>query len=310
MSRPTSDTTSSDEQPADQDFPYGWRLAKKVGADGRVDFDYIPLTLEDVLHPEEEDVIPLRPRHEIDCVQLVVVFRSRDIGPPKGWVTGDLRIDWGVEGIRPHSPDIAVFVGLREEPNLDEGTFHLANSGGRCVLALEVVSPDTRVNDVDRKFDHYYRIGIPLYVLVDQEHLDGPRRLVGYRWTVKGYESLPLDDQGRLFLEPVRIYLGLRDNLVVCWDADTGEELSDPAATYRELAQADRTIEEQAEQLEQVILQARVDAQARAEAERQIREETQARLLAEKANQAAQERIRQLEALLAQSRGNSSTEPQ
>ena len=45
------------DRPADQpEFPYGWREVQRALPDGSVEFDRIPLTLEDVLHPQEGDV--------------------------------------------------------------------------------------------------------------------------------------------------------------------------------------------------------------------------------------------------------------
>jgi len=39
--------------PRDNDpFRYGWRFMHRVGPDGREDLEQVPLTLEDVLHPQ------------------------------------------------------------------------------------------------------------------------------------------------------------------------------------------------------------------------------------------------------------------
>src|SRR5207302_5887503 len=100
--------------------------------EGSTEPEQVPLSLEDVLHPQEGDVIPHRSLHEIECGYLAAVLRSRDLGPPLVHVTADLLIDWGVPGLRNHCPDVAVFAGLSQEPDLNAGTFHLADSGGRC----------------------------------------------------------------------------------------------------------------------------------------------------------------------------------
>src|SRR4051812_12404548 len=178
-------------------FRYGYRYVQRTLPDGSVEFDQVPLTLEDVLHPQEGDVIIERRIHEMDCRHLADVFNSRPLGPAFASVTADLLIDWGVEGMRDTSPDIGVFVGLREEPDLEEGTFHLADSGGRCLLVVEVVSPHTRVNDVEHKVRLYHQARVPLYVLIDQEREGGPRRLVAYQWAAGGYAEVALDGQGR-----------------------------------------------------------------------------------------------------------------
>jgi hypothetical protein len=42
-------------------FRYGWRFVRRTAEDGTESLDQVPLTLEDVLHPQENDVIPERP---------------------------------------------------------------------------------------------------------------------------------------------------------------------------------------------------------------------------------------------------------
>jgi len=310
MSRATTPPPPLDRPPEPPEFPYGWRFVKRTLPDGSTDLEQVPLTLEDVLHPQEEDVIPQRSLHEIECGYLTTFLRSRDLGPPIVRVTADLLIDWGVPGLRNHSPDVAVFVGLREEPDLNVGTFHLADSGGRCLLVIEVVSPDTRNNDAAIKVEHYYRAGVPHYVLVDQEREGGPQRLVGYRPGKEKFEPEALDAKGRLRLPEVGLLLGLREGRLICWDLASEKELGDPASVYRELEEADRTIQEQAHAIEEAELarrdaleQARkADEQARMADERARMADEQARLDAEQARQ-ARSRIQELEELLRKLQG-------
>lgn len=269
---PTLASTSA-APAADRDanpFPYGWRYVKRILPDGREDWDQVPLTLEDVLHPQEGDVIPERPIQEVERGYLARVFRTHF--PPSAGVLvlSDCLVNWGVEGIRNHSPDVSVFGDVVEMPDLNIGTFQLAPSGGRCWLAIEIVSPDTRTNEVDRKPPEYHQVGIPLYVIIDQKRADSPRKLVGHCHTPDGWVEVPLDEQGRLLLEPLGLKLGLRDNRVWCYDAVTGEELPD----YPELSQL-------------------------------CHEQSQALQEKDQALQAALERIRELEARIQQGDGPS-----
>src|SRR5438046_10546954 len=81
-------------------FAYGWRYVTRLLPNGRKDLDRIPLTLEDVLHPREGDVIPEAPRHELERDYLAGVFRTRR-GRRRGfWVFSDCLIDWGIAGLR------------------------------------------------------------------------------------------------------------------------------------------------------------------------------------------------------------------
>src|SRR5262249_51627210 len=147
--------------------------------------------------------------------------------------------------IRNHSPDIAVFVGLRREHDPSSGLLDLLSLGGRCEMALEVVSPSTRNNDVVAKFEHYHRIGIPLYIIIDQEKEGGPRKLRAYRRKPDRYVEIESDDQYRIDVPLLGLMLGMRDNRVVCYDLRTGKELGDYTRIVRELEEADRRAEEQ-----------------------------------------------------------------
>jgi colicin import membrane protein len=258
-------------------FPYGWRYVSRRGPDGKEHAVRIALTPEDVLHPQENDEVPQNTLHARDVRYLGSVLECRLSDQPDALVLNDCLIDWGIEGLGNHSPDLSVFTGVRN-PKRFRPRLSVAKEGARSLLVIEIVSPDDpklRNNDAVIKVQEYHRAGVPLYVLIDQEKSDGPRQIIGYRRTVRRYVSLPLDDQGRLLIEPVQVLLGLRDNEAVCWNAATGKEFQDYAAV-------DRAREAETEGR-------RAEAQARRAAEA-------ARDAAEAALAAAQARIRALEA--------------
>jgi colicin import membrane protein len=297
------DTGSPKPTAATEDpFRYGWRDVPRKLPDGGVEIDRVPLTLEDVLHPQEGDKIMENTQHERDCRYLADVFSTREFGPPHFAITHDLRVDWGVEGIRGHSPDVGVFVRLNRPLPEGTATLEVKDYKARPVLIVEVVSPSTRVNDVATKFSHYHTVGVPFYVIIDQEKEDGPRVLRAFRRAREAYVEVPLDPEGQVMLPRLDLRLGLADDRVVCFDALTGEELGDYQRITRALEEADRRFEQQTQELEDQILarqQAERDGrnyQQEADRQRQARElaERQARDLDEKASQ----RIRELEALL------------
>jgi Uma2 family endonuclease len=224
MTRSADRTT---RPPEPDPYRYGWRFLKKVQHDGRTDLVQVPLTLEDVLHPQEGDVIPETDIHEQERGDLKRIFGTRLSREEGGLVLSDCLIEWGVPGVRNHSPDVSAFTGLRVPFDPRMGTFHLALSGGRCLFLIELVSPDTRSNDVVEKVREYHEVRVPLYIIVDQEREDGPRRLLGYRYTRPGYRQVRLDRQGRLLLKPLGLYLAVEENRVVCYDAATGERFGD-----------------------------------------------------------------------------------
>jgi colicin import membrane protein len=233
----SADRTTRPPQP--DPFRYGWRFVKKLLPDGTADLIQVPLTLADILHPQEGDVIPERTFHERDAEYLRPIFRLRAARLPGGYFLADCLIHWGVPGIRNHSPDLVAFRGVSQPPVESIGTFRMRAYGGRCVLAVEIVSLDTRENDVVHKFREYHQVRVPLYVLIDQEGEAGPRRVVAYRYTAARYVRLRPDRQGRVLLKPLGLWLGMEDQLAVCYDAETGERLGD----YGQVEQARRTAE-------------------------------------------------------------------
>jgi hypothetical protein len=287
MSTRTEPLVKTDEPPQDDPFYYGWRYRRRVLPDGREELVQVPLTLEDVIHPQEEDFRMQTPAHWDDCAYLYYVFKLRLAGNPRARVTADCRVAWAeAAGVEPHGPDVGVFLDVERDIPKTKGTFPVEEAGARAALIVEVASnnPDTRKGDLVVKVEEYHKAGVVLYVIVNANDKADPRtlELIGYRWQPDGYERLEPDAQGRLWLEPVRVWLGVKGSQVVCYDGDTGEEIGD----YTAMAQA-----------REVEAQARQAAEARAVAEAQAREaEAQAR-------QAAETRLRELEAELRRLRG-------
>jgi colicin import membrane protein len=216
-------------------FRYGWRFQTRPGADGQEICERVPLTPEDVLHPQENDQISQSTVQARDVHYLRSVLEYQLSEQADALVLNDCLIDWGVEGLGNHSPDLSVFTGVRN-PKRPRKRFSLVKEGARSSLVIEIVSPDDpkiRNNDVVIKVQEYHRAGVPVYVLIDQQKSDGPRQVVGYRRTARRYVPLALDKQGRLLIEPLQILLGLRDNEAVCWDVTSGEEFQDYAAINR-----------------------------------------------------------------------------
>jgi Uma2 family endonuclease len=259
--------------PEPDPFRYGWRFIKKVLPDGTTDLVQVPLTLEDVLHPQEGDEIPDRPLQSQDAEYLGPIFRTRaQQRLPGALVLVGCLVNWGVPGIRNHSPDLSVFEGVTNPPGLEIGTFRLRACGGHCVLAMEIVSPDTRVNDVFHKFREYHRVGVPLYVLIDQRTDGGPRQVIGYRYMRQRYVKMRLDQQGRLLLKPLGLWLGLEHDRAVCYDADTGERFGDHEQVQQERIAAKQRTREQADSREAAEQAARQQADARKAADQRVRE--------------------------------------
>jgi colicin import membrane protein len=207
--------------PADP-FRYGWRDVRQLQSDGSERWERMPLSLEDVLHPQLGDSYPQGSEHAAQRHYLANVFETRLAGDPTARVFCDLGIAWGDPELKVHSPDITVVFGV--EPRDDWDIFDVAQTGVRPTLIVEVVSSLTVTLDRVVKLEEYDYAGVPFYVLVDLTMLPEPpmRRLVGYRRTPGGYRIMPPDEHDRLWLEPLNLWLGIADNRVVCYDRDGG----------------------------------------------------------------------------------------
>jgi colicin import membrane protein len=263
--------------PADP-FRYGWRYIAHPLPDGDVRYEQVPLTLEDVLHPQEGDFIVQNERHHRRCTYLYDVARAQLADDPTAAVLSDVRIAWDVTPPKAHGPDLAVIFGVRE--HRPWGTFDVAIEGARPSLIIEVTSPETAHLDRGVKRDEYAEVGVPLYIIVDTVIEQGASRLrlLGYTLTPAGYQPLTPDERGRLWLPPLRAWLGIADNEIVCYD-EAGNPLGDYAAVSASL---------------------RAETAARLAAEEQVAREAAARADAEQRAKDAEARLRELEALLRQ----------
>jgi Uma2 family endonuclease len=224
-------------------FRYGRRHVKRTTPDGREVLDIVPLTLEDVLHPQEGDEISERPRHRKDSEYLASILRQRIERVPGGHLTADCLVEWRPD-MPCHAPDLAAFKGLTKKPSDDVGVFRVKEHGAKCLFALEIVSPLTRTTDVDAKLVEYHQAHVPLYILIDQQIEGGPRRLLAYRWKSDSYQPIKLDAQGRVAIKDLGLLLGLRDNWAICFDAETGEELAGYAKLQDAYDEAQQRIRE------------------------------------------------------------------
>jgi colicin import membrane protein len=303
MSEQTTQTPQT-QQDADP-FRLGWRYVWRRDEKGQMDRVQVPLTPEDVLHPQEDDFIVQNIAHHTDCFYLRKVLDDAINGREGVRLFYDLRIDWEVEGIKPHGPDLSLFADVPANLDVRTGTFHVKRHGARPLLVVEVTSPSTHENDRGIKVEEYHRVGVPFYVIVDERSGLDERQVIviGYRWTPDGYVTVRLDGQRRLWLEPVRLWLTGEGDHAVCFD-EQGQKLLGAKETTRSLKQTEARLEEQKGMTEDAIektaeeRKARVEAEkaqaeaekARKEAEEKAADEAKARAEADKARKAAEEK--------------------
>jgi hypothetical protein len=96
-------------------------------------------------------------------------------------------------------------------------------------------------------------------------------RLIGYTLTPEGYRVLAPDDQGRLWLAPVRVWLGVRDGEIICYD-ESGRPLGDHLALARALQEEEQARREAEARAMEAETRATAEQRARAAAEARVRE--------------------------------------
>jgi Uma2 family endonuclease len=233
-------------------YLYGWREVQRTEDCGEVKWVREPLTLEDILHPQVGDYRMHSEEHERFCTYLYNVLTAHVANDPNAVVLHDVRVAWAHPDIKAHGPDIAVIFNVQSQRNWS--TFDEREEATKPSLIIEITSPSTRSTDLENKVNEYARVGVPLYAIVDiiQEGDVPKRRLLGYRLTQDGYVGVDLDERGWLWLEPVRLWLGLRGENIACYD-EAGHLIEDYIAmmTARTEAEARATeAEERVRQLE------------------------------------------------------------
>ena len=95
-------------------FRYGWKEVPRKLLDGTIDYVNEPLTLEDLLHPEENYKIMNGSRHGVECRYLADVLERTLAHDEHALVLSDTGVYWDDPALKHHSPDIAVILGIRE----------------------------------------------------------------------------------------------------------------------------------------------------------------------------------------------------
>jgi Uma2 family endonuclease len=190
--------------------------------------------------------MPENSAHTLDCAYLLMVLLSHLASDSQAVVLNDVLIYWDDHVLRHHGPDIAVIFGVRQ-PRSRYTSFQVAQEGVRPELIIEITSPETRQVDLRTKRRQYWQARVPFYVVVDERIVRDQRRLclLGYRRGRRGYERLPLNAQGRLWLQAVQLFLGQENGRVALHDAQ-GQRLGD----LRAVEQARQAAEQRVQELE------------------------------------------------------------
>lgn len=230
------------DSPADP-FRYGWCYRQSFDADGAPIIEQIPLTVEDLLHPQEGDQVTHWAENQRRRRYLCDIFEAQLRHDPTAVVLDDVRVAWDVPDLGAHGPDIAVILGVRERKNWS--TFDVAQEGVRPALLIEITSPETASIDRSVKLEEYEVAGVPLYVIVDgvSRRRDTTLRILAYELTPVGYQPIATNGHGRIWLAPVRSWLGITDGELACFD-ETGQRLGNFVAQLDRAEAAEQRVKE------------------------------------------------------------------
>ncbi len=215
-------------QPDCDPFRFGWRWVRLASTNGVLgESQCVPLTTDDLLHPQEGDGIPENTIQERDRTYLASVLRLRCAIRPvfascqTVWWTGECRAWATIPPTSVSSRRCAIGVGGRLSSSRAARSSAAAGDRDRVAGRL---GPQGVTTTWSPRSGHYYRAGVPLYAIIDQEE-GAPRT----SWGIgpAGRIRASAARQARPAAARVRrTAIGLRDNVAVCWDARTVKRFS------------------------------------------------------------------------------------
>ncbi len=100
---------------AEDEFPHGWRRITDTLPDGSIRYYDIPLTPEDFLDPEPGDQMPQSPEHAKEVRQMCGKIEIHYIDNPNVTVLSDVKMRWGIPGLKEPFPDLAVIPDIKRQ---------------------------------------------------------------------------------------------------------------------------------------------------------------------------------------------------
>ena len=274
----------------DDAFRIGYRTVRRIDGDGREIFDTVPLSQEDFLHPQEGDRFMLVDQHVriVESIRFAVeTIARRGINLR---VLSEHRVDWQVEPIKPHGPDVVVFRDFPPDwDGVHRGTFPVRDEGSTPLAVIEVTSEATRTTDFEAKFLEYEAAGIPYYVIVDLAGPDDARKILGFRHARGAFRPMRPDASRGILLPNLHLWLRWQNGSVIAADEE-GKDLPNAEQTAVLLEQIEEKLEVETARAATAVRSLELEKQ-RAEAERER---------AEAEKQRADDLMRELTALKAQ----------
>jgi hypothetical protein len=272
-------------------FRLGFRYRTSSTADGRESVEQVPLTAEDLLYPQEGDVVADGLPHNEVLHPKADAVRRHLKKCPNLLVTCDVVLVLRSDG-KNCAPNLAVIDGDVDVSDIEWGV-HLRDVGGRLVFALEVVgASEKEIEEKDTRDNpaRYAQEGVTEYFTI---YPSGERRvkdLVGRTLVQGDYVLIAPDAAGRVYSAVLDLFFQIdaKSEELLVYDATTGQRLliSDEEEAGRKKAEA----------------ALREAVEKRQEAEKCVAQEAEKRRQIELEKEAVEARTRQITAELEQLR--------
>lgn len=233
--------------PSEDPFRYGTRYLTVRLPNGETDIEEIPLTVEDLLDPQLGDHVTQSDQHVEWFLRLGYLLKRYYESRQDVLVCADLKMLWGIPGLKCPSPDIAIVQEIRDK-RTHRPSFDVRKEGVRPSLIIELVSSDhdeVRANDYVKKVEIYRRAGIPEYFILDPPAPKTQDRLLltAHRLAPDGrYRRIEPDADGRLLSETTGLLFGVESDgkTLFLVDLRTDESpLEPPEEKARKAAEAE-----------------------------------------------------------------------
>lgn len=262
-------------RPSAPEDPFRLGFRYRRGADAQPG-EMVPLTAQDLIYPEEGDVVSDGLPHFLFLQPLVDALRRFLTKRPATHVTSNVTLVLG-DG-RNSGPDVAVLEGEIDIPSVKRAV-HLEKVGARLSFVLEVVSTSQKEieeKDLGDNLKRYAAEGVPEYFTVYPTEGRKARDLVGRELRGGDYVEIAPDAESRIYSKVLGLYflIEMSSQELVVVDAATGQRLR---SSEEEEARAER----EAEARRQAENRAEREAEARRQEAEARRQEAEARRRAE-----------------------------
>lgn len=279
---------------------YGFRYVHRI-INGKDALVRVPLTLDDIMHPIEDDFVNQCLAHVLICTELFYILSDWLKNRPDLLVLYDSLTYLGSDEDRSYGPDIIVLRDVHTIPK--HGAYKPSKHGGKPVLIVEVTSRSTRHVDISpsdpkrSKYLHYQRLGIPYYLVIDEAHSKGNQapEIWGYILRHGFYSHVTPDRLGRFWIPPIQVSLGPYDT-GVAWYNPQGKRILAYTEQREQTEQERARVKKERARVKQERTRAE-EAEARAEQERACAEQERSRAEQERARaDALEQELKRLKA--------------